>query len=236
MAEVMADATVTVTIVPLNGEAAGQLAAACLPLLSGPEILRARSIDDDRQRTEFILCHRAIQCLAAKSAGGRPVSYVRGPSGRPLLPSGPHLSVSRAGGFAAIGLCQAHALGVDLASLEAEVDVSSRNRYPGLARRMRSAETCGKLSFLRSWTELEAIAKLRQIPMHRLLAEFEPDPPVLCTFSGQRLILTVAVGEVCTVSLQHAEWNAGFAEAGGNAGPIATAPNLRVLRSSQTLQ
>lgn len=203
---VMAEPAISLTMVPLHGPAAPGIAAQCLPGLQGPQQLRALAIQDERQRTEYILCQRALQCVAEAQNPGQACSLLYTPSGKPLLRPGPHVSVSRAGGFAAIGLCHAHEIGIDLAWMNSVQNELEGASYPGLTRRMLSTGRSGKLAFLTAWTELEAICKLRQIPMQQLLAKHEPSPACLATYHVHDLVLGVACETACTVSIGWAEW------------------------------
>jgi hypothetical protein len=196
-----------VTLIPLGGSFE-ELADANVLKLSGPEQLRARSIHDTSRRREFVLSHLAIQCLAQRTNGGKPFHHVRSPQGKPLLIPGPHISVSRAGGFASVGMCQAQEIGVDLASIHSKMNGTIARRYPGLASRLRSGGVDGTVGLLRAWTELEATAKLRQTPMQQLLAASFP-PPILTSFLGQDLLLTIAVEREQSVALEWANWDVG---------------------------
>lgn len=164
------------------------------------------AIHDERQRTEYVLCHRALQCLADAENKGKPYSLVHTSSGKPLLRPGPHVSVSRAGGFAAIGVCREHDLGVDVAHTGTNFAVNGMTRYPALEHRVRRTGGFGKLAFLRAWTELEAICKLRQRPMQTLLAVHEPSPACLATYHEQDLVVSVACEAECEINLAWAEW------------------------------
>ncbi|MCA3575515.1 MAG: hypothetical protein IOC86_16470 [Aestuariivirga sp.] len=199
----------SISIVPLDekGPQGAGMAAACLPLLPGPLQLRARAMADQRARSRFVLCHWAVLWLARQAAGGAPVTYMHESSGRPVLIPGPWLSISRAAGHAAIGLSSTEQIGLDLASISAEAPWRSAQGYPGLAARIPSGAT-GRLPFLKAWTELEAIAKLRQIPMQQLLVSPAPQACHLASFEGQGLILTLATERASTVSIAWMGWTA----------------------------
>jgi hypothetical protein len=198
-------------IVPLDEEGphAAGMAARCLPGLPGPLQLRARAIVDEVARRRFVLCHWAVLCLAREDAGGADVTYMHESSGRPVLIPGPFLSVSRAGGHAAIGLCGMQQIGLDLASCASEAPWRTVERYPGLASRIPAGAATGRLPFLKAWTELEAIAKLRQLPMEQLLMSPAPQTGHLMTFEGQGLILTLAAERALPVSIAWMDWTAG---------------------------
>ena len=162
---------------------------------------------DERVRSRFVLCHWAVLCLARQAAGSTPVSYTHESSGRPVLVPGPWLSISRAAGHAAIGLCIEHEIGLDLAAVDAEASWSAAQRYPGLAARV-PAGASGSLPVLKAWTELEAIAKLRQIPMQQLLMSPARQVAHLATFQGQGHILTLAAERSSPISIAWLGWTA----------------------------
>ena len=198
--------TVEVTIVSLAGESLRALALASLPDLPGPIQLRARAIVDEDVRCQFILCHKAVLLLARRANGGRAVALSHSPSGKPRLTPGPHLSLSRASGYAAIAFCQAQEIGIDIADAASERGWMSASRYPGLADRLRRQGGTGKREVLRAWTELEAVAKLWQEPMQRLLDGHLPLPSALAVLSGHGLLLTVATAREAVIELSSARW------------------------------
>lgn len=81
----------------------------------------------------------------------------------------------------------------------------SVERYPGLAARV-PAGAQGRLPFLKAWTELEAIAKLRQVPMEQLLMSLTPQAAHLMTFAEQGLILTLATERASAASIGWMDW------------------------------
>lgn len=200
--------TVEVTIVPLAGEPLRALALASLLHLPGQIQLRARAIIDENVRCQFILCQKAVFLLARRANGGRAVALSHSPSGKPRVSPGPHLSLSRTAGYAAIAFCQAHEIGIDIADAAAERDWMSASRYPGLADRLRRQGGTGKLEVLRAWTELEAVAKLWQEPMQRLLYGHLPLPSALAVLSGHGLLLTLASPHEALIELSSARWTA----------------------------
>ena len=197
----------TISIVSLDEGDASGMAAACLPRLPGPLQLRARAIADAQARSRFVLCHWAVLSLARQAGGGAQVTYEPESSGRPVLIPGPWLSISRAGGHAAVGLCSAQQIGLDRASTEAEVSWPAAQRYPGLAAGIPKGGT-GRLPFLKAWTELEAIAKLRQMPMQQLLMSPTLPDAHLVTFKGQGLVLTLAAERASPISIAWMGWTA----------------------------
>lgn len=215
--------TVEVTIVALAGTGLRTLASASLPELPGPIQLRARAMTDETARCQFILSHRAIVHLAQRRNGGRAVSIGHSSAGQPRLSGGPHLSVSRTSGYAAVAFCHAHDVGVDIASTSADFDWMRAACYPGLAGRFRPPGRRGKIEVLRAWTELEAIAKLWQTPMQSLLDRHLPFPTALVSLSGGGLLLTLATAIAAQVDIAFARWTGD--------GTLTSTPILQTLSS-----
>ena len=198
---------VDITLVPLQGPTPPRDTARLLCTLSGRQQLRARAMVREDDRRCYILCHVGVLQVATQAFGGQHVTCEVTASGRPLLSNGHHLSISRAGGHSAIALCPDHEIGIDLESVNAAIDWMKAAAAPGLTARLRSRGMDTKRAFLRAWTELEAIAKHRQIPLQRLLSHPGGQHCSLRSLYGRDMVLTLASERPCPLTLRLADWD-----------------------------
>lgn len=152
--------------------------------LTGSEQMRARSILNTRLRHNYVLSHAAMHQLVQDHFG--PDSQRKcqiSLDGRPSFARGPYVSLSRAEGLAAIAICRDFPIGVDVAVNRPRDGEFYADKYPGLKARLRICQgRDNTLQFLRAWTELEAIAKLKSIPLEVLLTTSTGSPACLRTF------------------------------------------------------
>lgn len=207
--------------------------AVLLDGLSAIEQLKARTLEDPLLRQRYVLSHAALHHLAAE---GRPTPprYHQSPAGKPSFTPGPHVSLSRAGAWAAVGLSGTQQIGVDIALRGRDAAARGAVTHPGLAMRMERLGTLGRgEAFLRAWTELEAIAKLRQIPLHHLLAGTPAvQMPWLVAWAGPELTLSIACDTSCAIQLFSATWDGGSLRVGAAPLAIIAGPAEAGLRSA----
>ena len=177
--------------------------------LTNQEQRRARSMSVPWLRRNYILCHAALhEIVRDRFNSDLPNSFRISSTGKPSFDSGPYVSLSRARAWAAIGVCHEQPRGIDLALNEPRMGNDCIHKYPGLASRIRSRRDDGSLNFLRAWTEIEAVAKLRQLPMEHLLERPQADPSFLATFVNSDLVVTIACETYQDIEIEWASWKA----------------------------
>jgi 4'-phosphopantetheinyl transferase len=147
------------------------------PRLTAADRARARRPSEARERRRRQAAYMALRIVLERIAGPavRGQRIVRPPGGRPRLAgSGPHFSLSHAGGWALIGVAPAHVIGVDLETSRA-LSMSPRRREEVLAVGMGLAARPlagghGEAALLQAWCRLEACAKARGSGVAALLA------------------------------------------------------------------
>jgi 4'-phosphopantetheinyl transferase len=119
------------------------------------------------QRYHRLCAQAALRQLAAAFVGSTPlmVGIERGRDGKPLLGGvgGAHLSLAHSGRFAAVALCTAGPVGVDVELPRAPSDSAGLARTilsgPEYDRWLGLAEPDAGQALLRSWTHKEAVLK-----------------------------------------------------------------------------
>lgn len=179
-----------------------------LAQLTGPEQTRARSISVALHKQRYVLSHAAMHRLVREEFGeDRRRKFETSPNGSPSFTQGPYVSLSRAEGWAAIGICRDCPIGVDVAVNTPRDGEYYANKYPGLETRLRFREgQDNTLQFLRAWTELEAIAKLKSIPLEVLLATSSGTPTCLMTFFNADLVVTVGCESEHEINFDLCRW------------------------------
>ena len=200
---------ITLILMQLSVDASISNSCDYLSLLTGQEKSRARAIANLNLRRNYVLSHAAIHRLVRfRYICDGPNCLRITQAGRPIFDRGPHISLSRAGNWVAIALCPNQAIGIDLASTQSRASVDHTHKYPGLASRLQDLDGDPQLQFLRAWTELEAIAKLRQIPLEVLLKHPTSNSPVLTTYVNADLIVTIGCDSAEDIETEWASWSA----------------------------
>jgi 4'-phosphopantetheinyl transferase len=141
---------------------------ACLARLLDPEEReRATAFERAELRGRFIASRGAIRMIVGRELGVRPeaVSWERGEHGKPRLGQpGPHVSISRSGGLAAVAMASTRRVGVDVQRVEPGLDVvrMAERFYPAAEARFvaRAAPAGQAARFLRLWARKEACVKV----------------------------------------------------------------------------
>lgn len=179
-----------------------------LSQLTAQEQRRARSISVAHQKQRYVLSHAAMHQIVKDEFGIDGLSrFETSPDGRPDFIGGPYVSLSRAENWAAVCFCRDWPVGVDVAINMPRDGEFYAHKYPGLKSRLRCVRGEDRsLQFLRAWTELESIAKLKASPLEALLTSPPATPACLLTFFDENLVVTISCETEQEIMLEWGCW------------------------------
>ncbi len=167
-----------------------------LLLLADDELDRAQRLGDDHLRGRWVASRAFLRRRLAALVGADPADlrFEYEPSGKPLLPEGPHFNLSHSGGCALLAVCAAAPVGVDIEEMRPELSAPpSAERWFSERERAQLAGLAGAVRlrrFFELWTLKEAYLKangeslrpgsLGELPPGGWVAERPPVPPGYC--------------------------------------------------------
>ena len=182
------DPAVEVWRVPLVGSAAELERLAML--LSRDEQMRAARFQFARDRNRYIAGRGMLRVLLGSYVDAAPsaIAFASNPHGKPALADatlGVHFNLAHSGNLAMIAIARDRLPGVDIESMDREVD------HDALAQRFFSARECAELqtlpraarnrAFLTCWTCKEAVAKAigrgLSVPLDKIEVAVGANPP-----------------------------------------------------------
>lgn len=143
--------------------------------LSASERARAAALRGEPLRRRYVASHAALRRLLAALVGGHPgaLPLAAGPNGKPLLPGGPHFSLSHSGDVGLVAIDPACEVGVDVEPIrpvpEAD-EIAARWFAPEERAALRAAGADGGTAFARLWTRREAWLKALGVGLDEALA------------------------------------------------------------------
>jgi 4'-phosphopantetheinyl transferase len=152
----------------ISTDVSNSVLAELTALLDEEERERASALLFPARRRQFIAAHGAVRVILGRRMGVPPDSlrWRRGPHGKPALAgSGPQVSLSKSGGFAALAIAADRRVGVDIQRLLADLNVTrmARRFYPPEEARFVS-EAAGAAEqverFTQLWARKEACVKV----------------------------------------------------------------------------
>jgi 4'-phosphopantetheinyl transferase len=168
----------TVHRLALDGPEAGGRADESI--LSGSERARAAALRGEPLRRRYVASHAALRRLLAAIVGGSPeaLRLAAGPNGKPVLPGGPHFSLSHAGDVGLVAIDPVREVGVDVEPVrpvpEAD-EIAARWFAPEERSALRAAGADGGAAFARIWTRREAWLKALGVGLDEKLAGLPVD-------------------------------------------------------------
>lgn len=148
----------------------------CWPLVATPEDLAALSCELDEAETararrfattelgnEFVIARGQLRRLLGRLVGepARNLRFVYGANGKPELADGPHFNLSHSGGLAAVAICTAMPVGLDIERIRpVEAGLQDYTFSPAECRQLDLQPDESRLrEFFRYWTRKEAVLK-----------------------------------------------------------------------------
>ncbi|GAA4664119.1 4'-phosphopantetheinyl transferase family protein [Frondihabitans cladoniiphilus] len=151
-------------LVDLDAEGGDEAAAsAAHPWLDEAERARAAALTEADDRRRYVQAHLVLRRLLGEARGVLPaeVRIPRSPClacgdlhGRPVVPGGPHFSLSRSGRWAAIAIDEDARVGIDI-----EIAQAASRLEPLRSELLSDGETAGPDGLLRLWVRKEAYLK-----------------------------------------------------------------------------
>lgn len=188
--------------------------AACAALLSGDELQRAERLRSAIDRNRYFVARGSLRQLLADWLDTRPsaIEFEYGPRGKPFLRGAtpPQFNLSHAGGTALIAISSRRPVGVDIESLNRNLD------FAALAGRFFSAGERAALSalpadrrkhaFLTGWTRKESILKATGDGLSLPLDQFE----VSLDVDAPARVLSTTLDRIAKCALHELRIDGGF--------------------------
>jgi phosphopantetheinyl transferase len=115
-------------------------------------------------------------CLLESGLCRDPPALAHTRAGKPYVPGGPHVSLSRSERFGLVGLCAGSPIGVDIEAIRAVSVAPERAESLRAVAAMLDPDDAGAREpqpFLQAWVRLEALGKCRGVPLSALLESAE---------------------------------------------------------------